>query len=55
MITVTAKLRSNGDYKASELAAASEGKRITADIIKEVVQTSKNRWRAYIRQHDQAL
>lgn len=37
------KIQSNGDYKASELAAASEGKRITADIIKEVVEISKNR------------
>ncbi len=37
------KVQSNGKFKASELAEASEGKRLTHDIIQEVIANSQDR------------
>jgi len=37
------KLQSNGKFKASELAEASEGKRLTHDIVQEVITNSQDR------------
>ena len=37
------KLQSNGKFKASDLANASEGKRLTHDIVQEVISNSQDR------------